>query len=101
MISDQTAVVGARLTSLQKSVDSGFEQVNRRLDQLNGTVRAHSITLTEHSGHLVQHCGEITEMQQWRRDILATLVRWAMFGLGVAVGFGGILFGIGRAAGWW
>lgn len=95
------ALLSQKLDDLSCDVREGFADTknsfaatNARLDRMNGTQQGHTVQITTLTAR--------TEALERFRDMA---VRSLLSGLGVGVGgaltLGGIVFGIGKAAGWW
>ena len=95
------AVLESDLRHIKDLVTAGFAEqkadvceVKHKLADLNGTVREHDKALTVHNT-------KIESLERFKDQATSALFRGLGTGLGIAVVAGGILFGIGKAIGWW
>ena len=91
------AVLRADLRHVIEILTSGFIDVkadqaamNVQLKLLNGSAR-------ENRDAIIRHEAQIGSLERFK-DIL---VKCALSGIGAGVGLGAVLFGMGKAAGWW
>ena len=108
MSPETSAVLESKLEGLEKQltgihadlkIDIG--KIDAGLKELNGTVRDHEVRLVEERAHRQADCNRLSVLESWRNDLMANLVKAIGQGAAIAIVLGGVLFGIGRAAGWW
>jgi len=88
------AVLRNDIKHLTKTTELGFDRVTSRLDILNGKVAGHE---TE----IVVHENKIGKLEEFQDGLRTSLTKWGIAGLSIGAGFAAVLWGIGKAAGWW
>lgn len=96
------ALIRSDIQHLQAVVDQGFDKVEHKLDQMNGSVRQHETRLTL----LENFCAErvkpaLDQIVENRVQIATILAKYAAAGFGATGGLGIGVFLIGKATGWW
>lgn len=104
----EIARLQADVQHLTQLVESGFKatqqdiaKVDGRLETLNGTVREHESVLIEQSAEQRAQEKRLGVLESWRNTLMANLVRGTAQGVSAVVVVIGILFGVGKATGWW
>lgn len=90
----QRALLSQKLDTLSCDVREGFSNANVRLDKINGTVQGHTLSLQGLETRTAN-------LEKFRDMAIKAVFGGFGTGVGVAVTVGGIVFGIGKAAGWW
>jgi len=88
------ALLAQKLDGLKCDVEEGFRATASRLDRINGTVQKHSLDISNLTTRT-------ESLEKFRDMAVKALFSGIGAGLGIAVTAGGILFGIGKAVGWW
>jgi len=69
-------------------------ETTSQLKVLNGSVRQNRETLIGHSQRL-------DVLERWKDGLVKNVIQWVTIGLSIGGGIGVVLFGAGKAAGWW
>jgi len=73
-------------------------ETNTQLKALNGTVRTNREMILDVRS---SHAQRIDVLERWKDGLVRNVIQWLTIGLGVGGGIGAVLFGAGKAAGWW
>jgi len=95
-VSDEVtiALIGQKLDDQSCDIKEGFASTKARLDKINGNVQQHTLDIQDHETR-------IKGLEKFRDMALKALFSGLGVGVGIAVTVGGILFGVGKAVGWW
>ena len=86
---------------LKETMEDGFARMERKQDEATDCLKALNGKVTTHEITLAKQDTRIMSLEKFRDLAIRAVFSGLATGIGFAVTAGGILFGIGKAVGWW
>jgi len=94
-------VTSRDIEHLKELVETGFSRMESRQDETNVCLQRLNGQVKSNTMEIVRQDTRITQLEKFRDVATKALLSGLGAGIGIAATAGGILFGIGKAVGWW
>ena len=97
----ESIIISREVEHLTEKIEEGFGRMERRQDETNVCLKQLNSKVTTNTLELVKQDTRIASLEKFRDVATKALLSGLGAGIGMAATAGGILFGIGKAVGWW
>jgi hypothetical protein len=95
------AVLRNDLHHLTELVKRNFDQLQAEQVQIVAELKVVTGLVYENRETLAKQNSRLEHLERWKDGLIKSAVEWVAKGLAVGAGGGAVLYGIGKAAGWW
>lgn len=95
------SAVSRDIVHLTEKIEEGFDRMERSQAETNDCLRQLNGRVATNTLELVKQDTRIAHLESFRDLATRALLSGLGVGVGLAATVGGILFGIGKAVGWW